>query len=151
MTDRETIEVLREHAWQFETSAAEEPGRILAAAADARLVLIGEAAHGAHEFYRMRAELTRSLIARHGFTLVAVEADWPDAYRVNRWVRGASRDETAAQGYRPESERVSHYFRAVCPINSTRSFTSTRRRPSSRWSGGRSTRSTHPRPTRRGV
>jgi erythromycin esterase-like protein len=97
VTDRETIEVVREHAWRFATSPAEEPGRILEPAADARLVLIGEASHGTHEFYRMRAELTRSLIARHGFTLVAVEADWPDAYRVNRWVRSASRDQTAEQ------------------------------------------------------
>jgi erythromycin esterase-like protein len=50
------------------------------------LVLIGEATHGTDEFYRTRAEITKTLIADHGFNLVAVEADWPDAYRVNRWV-----------------------------------------------------------------
>ena len=55
---------------------------------DARVVLLGEATHGTHEFYRERAFITRRLIAECGFTAVAVEADWPDAYRVNRYVRG---------------------------------------------------------------
>src|SRR4051794_24303860 len=51
------------------------------------LVLIGEASHGTHEFYRERAAITRRLIQEKGFNVVAVEADWPDAYRVNRYVR----------------------------------------------------------------
>jgi erythromycin esterase-like protein len=59
---------------------------------DARLVLLGEASHGTHEFYRIRAELTQALIRERGFTHVAVEADWPDAYRANRWVRGLSKE-----------------------------------------------------------
>ncbi|MDO8179953.1 MAG: erythromycin esterase family protein [Undibacterium sp.] len=54
---------------------------------DARFVLLGEASHGTHEFYRERALITQRLIAEKGFTAVAVEADWPDAYRVNRYVR----------------------------------------------------------------
>jgi erythromycin esterase-like protein len=58
----------------------------------ARFVLVGEASHGTHEFYRHRAEITKRLIAEKGFTVVAVEADWPDAYRVNRYVRGGSSD-----------------------------------------------------------
>jgi erythromycin esterase-like protein len=57
-------------------------------------VLIGEASHGTHEFYRERAEVTKRLIAERGMTFVAVEGDWPDAYRVNLYVRGASGDET---------------------------------------------------------
>jgi erythromycin esterase-like protein len=60
--------------------------------AQARFVLIGEASHGTHEFYRARAEITKRLIDEAGFTTVAVEADWPDAYRVNRFVRAASED-----------------------------------------------------------
>jgi erythromycin esterase-like protein len=64
---------------------------------DARLVLLGEASHGTAEFYRERARITRRLIEERGFTIVAVEADWPDAYRVNRWVRGQSRDGTAVE------------------------------------------------------
>jgi len=52
------------------------------------LVLIGEASHGTHEFYAERAKITQRLIQEKGFNVVAVEADWPDAYRVNRYVRG---------------------------------------------------------------
>jgi len=59
---------------------------------DARFVLIGEASHGTHQFYRERAEITKRLIAEKGFSAVAVEADFPDAYRVNRYVRGTSND-----------------------------------------------------------
>ncbi len=59
---------------------------------DARFVLIGEASHGTHEFYRERARITKRLIEEKAFTAVAVEADWPDAYRVNRYVRGTGED-----------------------------------------------------------
>ncbi len=62
---------------------------------DRRFVLIGEASHGTHEFYRERARITRRLIDERGFTAVAVEADWPDAYRVNRYVMGLSDDQNA--------------------------------------------------------
>ena len=55
--------------------------------ADARVVLLGEATHGTSEFHRARARITERLIARHGFTVVAVEADWPDAEQIDRYVR----------------------------------------------------------------
>jgi erythromycin esterase-like protein len=64
---------------------------------DARFVLIGEASHGTHEFYRIRGEITKRLIRERGFTAVAVEADWPDAYRVNRYVRGGRDDADATE------------------------------------------------------
>jgi erythromycin esterase-like protein len=64
---------------------------------EARLVLLGEASHGTHEFYRARAEITGRLIAERGFTALAIEADWPDAYRVNRYVRGEGEDPDAAE------------------------------------------------------
>jgi len=54
---------------------------------DARIVLLGEASHGTSEFYRARAAITRRLVERHGFNIVAVEADWPDAASVDRYVR----------------------------------------------------------------
>jgi erythromycin esterase-like protein len=63
---------------------------------DARVVLLGEATHGTHEFYRERARITQRLITEKGFTVVATEADWPDAYRVNRWIRGAGDDTSAS-------------------------------------------------------
>ena len=55
--------------------------------ADARVVLLGEASHGTSEFYRARAAISRRLIERHGFNIVAVEADWPDAATIDRYVR----------------------------------------------------------------
>jgi erythromycin esterase-like protein len=61
----------------------------------ARIVLIGEASHGTHDFYADRAAITKRLIEEHGFTAVAVEADWPDAYRVNSFVRGRGADGNA--------------------------------------------------------
>ena len=66
-------------------------------AAETDVVLVGAASHGTHEFYAARAEMTRRLIAEHGYTVVAVEADWPDAYRVNRFVRGEGDDESAEE------------------------------------------------------
>lgn len=68
---------------------------LITAIGSARIVLLGEASHGTHEFYRDRAFITETLIAEAGFSAVAVEADWPDAYRINRYVRGASDDDTA--------------------------------------------------------
>jgi erythromycin esterase-like protein len=64
---------------------------------DARFVLIGEASHGTHEFYSERARITKRLITEKGFTAVAVEADWPDAYRINRYVRGMGDGATAIE------------------------------------------------------
>jgi erythromycin esterase-like protein len=62
---------------------------------NARLVLLGEASHGTHEFYRGRAQITKRLIEEKGFNAVAVEADWPDAYRVNLFARGEGADPEA--------------------------------------------------------
>ena len=62
-------------------------GAIFDRFAKARVVLLGEATHGTSEFYRARAQITRRLIEQHGFNIVAVEADWPDAARIDRYVR----------------------------------------------------------------
>lgn len=67
---------------------------------DARVVLIGESSHGTHEFYAARAEMTRILIEDRGFNAVAAEAAWPDAYRINRYVRGQGQDTSAEQSLR---------------------------------------------------
>ena len=55
---------------------------------DARFVLLGEASHGTADYYRWRAEITRRLVVERGFSFVAVEGDWPDCFRVNRWLKG---------------------------------------------------------------
>jgi erythromycin esterase-like protein len=88
MTDP-AVEIVRREAFAFD-STPDGLSPLVDAIGEATLVLIGESTHGTHEFYRTRADLTRALISRKGFNLVAVEADWPDAYRVNRWVRHAS-------------------------------------------------------------
>jgi erythromycin esterase-like protein/predicted phosphoribosyltransferase len=67
---------------------------------EAHFVLLGEASHGTHEFYETRARMTRWLIEDRGFCAVAAEADWPDAYRVNRYVRARSDDATAEEALR---------------------------------------------------
>jgi erythromycin esterase-like protein/predicted phosphoribosyltransferase len=64
---------------------------------DARFVLLGEASHGTHDFYHERAQITQRLINEKSFSAVAVEADWPDAYRANRYVRGVSNDVDAIE------------------------------------------------------
>jgi erythromycin esterase-like protein len=85
------------------TGAVEDYDELLGLVDGRRLVLIGEASHGTHEFYRERARITRRLIDELGFNAVAVEGDWPDAYRVNRYVMGDSNDgdaHTSLGGFR---------------------------------------------------
>ncbi len=94
-----SVENIREKAIVFD-DASDIPDEILGLVGDARFVLIGEASHGTHEFYKSRAEITRRLIEEKGFSAVAVEADFPDAYRVNRFARGLGEDETADDALR---------------------------------------------------
>jgi erythromycin esterase-like protein len=77
--------------------APDDYDRLLELIGDARFVLLGEASHGSHEFYAERARITQRLIADKHFAAVAVEADWPAAYRVNRYVRGAGNDREAIE------------------------------------------------------
>src|SRR6266567_3596988 len=88
------INAVRETAHPL-TGATTDYDPLMKLIGDARFVLLGEATHGTHEFYRARAEITKRLITEKGFVAVAVEADWPDAYRVNRYVRGLNDDPTA--------------------------------------------------------
>src|SRR5207302_1031757 len=90
-TDNAFVDALRDAAHLL-TGAAQDYDPLMERIGDARFVLLGEASHGTHEFYHARAQITKRLIAEKGFTAVAVEADWPDAYRVNRYVRGSSDD-----------------------------------------------------------
>ena len=66
------------------TGAPADYDSLLQCIGDARIVLLGEAAYGTHEFYRERARITQRLIREKGFAAIAVEADWPDAHRVHR-------------------------------------------------------------------
>ena len=88
------MEGLRAHLQPLAVDARQYDG-LLDLIGPARFALLGEASHGTHEFYRERAEITKRLITEKGFTAVAVEADWPDAWRVNRYARGLSDDADA--------------------------------------------------------
>jgi erythromycin esterase-like protein len=87
----EALNAVQRHAVPLPRSAGEDRG-LFSLLADARFALLGEASHGSDDFYRERAALTRRLIIERRLDAVAVEADWPDAYRVNRYVRGLGDD-----------------------------------------------------------
>jgi erythromycin esterase-like protein len=91
MTDAEFV---REIAQPLSGGANDYNG-LLDLIGDARFVLLGEATHGTHEFYSERAAITRRLIAEKGFSILAIEADWPDSARVHRYIRGATADANA--------------------------------------------------------
>lgn len=90
------VDAVRGYAHRL-TGADQDYDPLMNLIGNARFVLIGEASHGTHEFYEQRAEITKRLIQEKGFTAVAVEADWPDAYRVNRYVQGVDDDPTPAE------------------------------------------------------
>src|ERR1700736_1846224 len=89
--DDTLIKALRETAYPL-AGSARDYDRLIGRIGEARFALLGEASHGTHEFYRERAEITKRLIAEKSFIAVAVEADWPDAYPLNRYVRGVTGD-----------------------------------------------------------
>src|SRR5437762_9814377 len=88
MTDAEYV---REIAQPL-VGAARDYDALLQLIGNARFVLIGEASHGTHEFYFERAAITKRLITEKDFSILAIEADWPDSARVHRYVRGVSSD-----------------------------------------------------------
>ena len=85
--DRSTAELIAAAAEPLPDFDVPAFGKMFDRFADKRIVLLGEASHGTAEFYRARAAITRRLIEAHGFDIVAVEADWPDAAAVDRYVR----------------------------------------------------------------
>jgi erythromycin esterase-like protein len=94
-----TLDAVQEFAYPL-TGNARDFDRLLKHAGTCRFVLLGEASHGTHEFYNARAQITKRLIVEHGFNLVCWEADWPDALRVNRYIRGESKDRTPEEALR---------------------------------------------------
>jgi erythromycin esterase-like protein len=99
MTPHTTAELLadiRDLARPLRTADDLDP--IVARAEGRRFVAIGEASHGTHEYYDWRARLSRRLIEERGFTWIGVEGDWPDCWRIDRWVRGMSDQRLDARG-----------------------------------------------------
>src|SRR3954470_9406872 len=83
---RELLDEVRSLARPLRDPADLDP--LLARIGDARVVLLGEASHGTREYYTWRTSLTRRLVEEKGFSVVAVEGDWPECYRVNRVIKG---------------------------------------------------------------
>lgn len=99
---RTPFHAVRELAQRLDGDTGDYDG-VMELAANRRFALLGEATHGTHEFYRMRADITRRLIAEQHYDAVAVEGDWPDAWRVNRFVRGE--DDSLAEEALADFER----------------------------------------------
>ncbi len=87
-TEQDLAAYVHRIAYPLRTDDVADYDPLLDMIGDARIVMIGEASHGTHEFYRERALITRRLIEEKGFAAVAVEGDWPEWYAVNRYVRG---------------------------------------------------------------
>ena len=85
-TIKSLTEAIKKFALPFNTPEDFTP--LLTAIGDAKIVLLGEASHGTSEFYKVRAELSKRLIEEKGFTLIAVEGDWPSTQHINRFIKG---------------------------------------------------------------
>jgi len=90
-------DIIRREAFPLHADETTDYDPLLRLIGDARFVLIGEASHGTHEFYRERAQITKRLITEKGFSAVAVEADFPDANRLNHYVNGSDDDADAVE------------------------------------------------------
>jgi len=90
------IRAIRQHAHTV-TGARQDYRPLMELIGNSRFVLLGEASHGTHDFYHTRTQITEWLIEEKGFSAVAVETDWPDAHRVNRYVRGGDEDAEAVE------------------------------------------------------
>ena len=94
--DRQLSQLLRRNAQPF-TGDRHDFDSLMELIGDSSMVLIGEASHGTHEYYKTRIDLTRKLIEERGFNVIAAEADWPDALSVNRYVKGRGTASSANQ------------------------------------------------------
>jgi len=82
----EAVDTLRRTAIDIKTAQDLDP--LMERIGDARIVMLGEASHGTHEYYTWRSRITKRLIQEKGFNFIAVEGDWPDCYRINRFIKG---------------------------------------------------------------
>lgn len=95
----DTIDAIQEFAYPL-SGNRRDMDRFLKQAGKSNFVLLGEASHGTHEFYRARAEISKRLIMDYGFNLICWEADWPDALRVNNYIHSRGNDDNSEQALR---------------------------------------------------
>ena len=86
--------IIRRHAYTLHSKADLQP--LFDRIGDSSIVMLGEASHGTHEYYTWRSYITRKLIEEKGFNFIAVEGDWPDCYRLNRFIKGYDTDNKSA-------------------------------------------------------
>jgi erythromycin esterase-like protein len=84
--EKEAVNSIKQWAYPLKSKADLQP--LMDRIGDARIVMLGEASHGTHEYYTWRSHISKKLIEEKGFNFIAVEGDWPDCYRVNRFVKG---------------------------------------------------------------
>jgi erythromycin esterase-like protein len=90
-----SIDAIRHHAHPLTSPADLDP--LIEKIGNARVVMLGEASHGTHEYYTWRSHLSKRLITELGFSFIAVEGDWPDCYRLNRYIKGYANDHSAIE------------------------------------------------------
>lgn len=91
---REVVTAIQQWSYPLKSKADLKP--LFDCIGNSRVVMLGEASHGTHEYYRWRTYISRKLIEEHGFSFIAVEGDWPDCYRLNRFVKGYDADNKSA-------------------------------------------------------
>jgi len=94
LDEREVVNSIKQLAYPLQSKADLQP--LFNRIGDARIVMLGEASHGTHEYYTWRSHISKRLIEEKGFNFIAVEGDWPDCYRLNRFVKGYDADNKSA-------------------------------------------------------
>ncbi|HET7115400.1 MAG TPA: erythromycin esterase family protein, partial [Hanamia sp.] len=90
LNEDEVVNSISEHAYPLKSKKDLQP--LFDRIGDSRIVMLGEASHGTHEYYTWRAHISKRLIEEKGFNFIAVEGDWPDCYRLNRFIKGYDND-----------------------------------------------------------
>lgn len=104
MKPRSTRSETRHDQYEFALESSTDLSPLIEAIGDARFVLLGEASHGTHEYYTWRTAITKRLIMEKNFSFLAVEGDWPECYRINRFIKGYS-------DKKKSTEEVLHEFK----------------------------------------
>ena len=86
MNEQEAIQIISKQSHLL--TGAGDLDRLFSRIGDARIVMLGEASHGTHEYYTWRSHISKRLITEKGFSFIAVEGHWPDCYRLNRYIKG---------------------------------------------------------------
>ncbi len=93
VAEEQTIELIRDKS--IAIKGMQDLDALIEKAGDAKIVMLGEASHGTHEYYTWRSHISKRLIKEKGFNFIAVEGDWPDCYRINQYIKGEAAEKKA--------------------------------------------------------